>query len=332
MPSEMVSPQTMQLLTALQLPGVGAAAVRKLANAMRDQDEVTWFYSPTQHERSNQDLVTRFQFRTQNERPIEDLTQWMPAAASKARKILEACASRSIFVISILDPEYPRRLRSIKDAPPVLYIRGSVAALNKSGCAVVGTRKATETGLKIARRIASVLAEHGLSTVSGLALGIDAAAHSGAVEKHGVTIAILAHGLDMVAPTSNKKLAEQLLECGGALVSEHEPGVPPRPAEFVRRNRIQSGMSLCSIIVESGKEGGSIHQARFTKEQGRPILAVLPDLEKCTSKEFNYEGGKYLVATMGARPLRTAEDLEEQIDMFMKNESHNSSSEQFRLL
>lgn len=313
--SEMVSKYTVQLLTALQLPGVGAAAVRKLAKAMRDQDE-----------------VIQRPFRIQTERSAEDLTRYWPAAASKARKILDACASRSIFVISILDPQYPRRLRYIKDAPPILYVRGSVAALNKSGCAVVGTRNATETGLKIARRIAFVLAEHDLSTVSGLALGIDAAAHSGAVEKRGVTIAILAHGLDTVAPTSNKKLAEQLLECGGALVSEHEPGVPPRPAEFVRRNRIQSGMSLCSIIVESGREGGSIHQARFTKEQGRPILAVLPDLENCKSKEFNYEGGKYLVATMGARPLRTAEELEEQIDMFIKNEPDNSSSKQFSLL
>ena len=247
-------------------------------------------------------------------------------ARTKAQKIIEACASQSIYILSIADSEYPPRLRLIKDAPPIIYVKGSIAALGKTGCAVVGTRKASELGLKLARRIAKVLAGKGFSTISGLALGIDAAAHAGAVDAMGVTVAVLAHGLDTVAPSSNRKLADKILESGGALVSEHEPGVPPRPAEFVRRNRIQSGMALCSIIVESAKEGGSIHQARFTKEQGRPILAVLPELQNSATNGFNSEGGEYLVHDLGAIPLRTAEQLEQFVNRFIDNERKSDSA------
>jgi DNA processing protein len=184
------------------------------------------------------------------------------------------------------------------------------------GGAVVGTRNASNTGERIARKISQMLASMKLSTISGLALGIDAAAHAGALEADGVTIAILAHGLDTIAPRSNRKLAEQLLE-RGALVSEHPPGVPPRPPEFVKRNRIQSGMALFSIVVESGEVGGSMHQARFTKDQGRPLFAVLPTNWQGGRSDFNRSGGERLVREFGATPLETAQDFELRLNQML---------------
>jgi DNA processing protein len=211
-----------------------------------------------------------------------------------------------VAVLSLCDDAYPERLRGIEEAPPLLYVKGEITALSMPAVAVVGTRQASEHGLRAARIIAKFLISQNFCVVSGLALGIDAAAHEGAVEDRGVSVAVLAHGLDTVAPTSNRPLAKQLLDFGGALVSEHPPRVPPRPAEFVRRNRIQSGLSLCSIVVESGAVGGAIHQARFTRTQGRPLLVVSP---KENGAGFNSAGAHYLIETLEAISISGTKDL-----------------------
>jgi DNA processing protein len=237
----------------------------------------------------------------------------------RPERIIEECAKKDIFIISIADEEFPERLREIKDAPPVLYVRGALSSLRMRGCAVVGTRQSSDTGECIAQRIAALLTKLNVVTVSGLALGIDAAAHKGALAANGITVAILAHGLHMISPTTNRKLAEDLVASGGALLAEHEPGVPPRPAEFVRRNRIQSGMSFCSIIVESGAVGGAIHQARFTREQGRPVFAVLPDLRSVPHRRFNSEGGEFLVREMKAIPLKAADELSTYLERLFQS-------------
>jgi DNA processing protein len=296
---------TAWLLTALQLHGVGVAAVRQVARQFLDVDG----------DEIDQTIVRQHAKLLAGNRRDEK------AVYDRARRIVEECSARSIRILSIADREYPSRLREVRDAPPILYVRGSVQALSMMGCAVVGTRKSSEAGECIARRIAAVLTRMKMVTVSGLALGIDASAHAGAIASNGVTIAVLAHGLDTVAPTSNRKLADDLLAHGGALISEHEPGIRPRPAEFVRRNRIQSGISLCSIIVESGAVGGAIHQARFTKEQGRPLFAVLPDFSTCPDINFNPEGGKFLVHNMKATAIRTADDLELHLSRLLMPES-----------
>src|SRR5690606_19747579 len=125
--------------------------------------------------------------------------------------------------------------------------------------------------------------------------------------------AVLAHGLDTVAPTRNRPLAEQILTSGGVLLSEHPPGVPPRPAEFVRRNRIQSGLSIASIVVESGREGGAIHQARFTIAHGRTLFAVLPPPGLIAKYNYNAEGAHLLLDRMSALQLSSYQDLAEAL-------------------
>ena len=135
---------------------------------------------------------------------------------------------------------------------------------------------------------------------------------------------IAAHGLHMIAPPSNEELAEQIIAGGGALLSEHEPDVPPRPPEFVKRNRIQSGMSLCSIIVESGEKGGAIHQAQFTKDQGRPVFVVWPDEAQLVQSDFNSDGANYLINELGAIRIRNANEMIDQVSQIEQTQTHSN--------
>ncbi len=206
----------------------------------------------------------------------------------------------------MLDQEFPARLLEIEDVPPILYVKGNSQILNSKCAALVGTRKSSTAGEEMCGIAASVLVEEGFAVVSGLALGIDSAAHVRTLGEKGNTVAVLAHGLDRVTPSQNEVLAEKILQSGGALVSEHPPGVPPMKAEYVRRNRIQSGMSLCSIIAESGEAGGSIHQATFTVRQGRKLFVIFPPRPP---EGFNTSGALHLIHSLNATPVSSREEL-----------------------
>ena len=298
------------LLTALKLRGVGPAAVRKFASNLPPDSDLSPDLALYQDQRW----------------AVGEMAYRSAVAATDA--VVSACADKGISLVSMLDAAYPERLKRISDAPPILYVKGNVASLNGPSCAVVGTRHASEYGLTIAFRISALLSAQKFGVISGLALGIDTAAHEGALASEGVTVAVMAHGLDTVAPSSNRKLASKILDQGGALVSEHEPGVPARPAEFVRRNRIQSGIALCSIIVESGEVGGSMHQARFTRSQGKPVLAILPENGNGALRGFNHDGGRLLVSDYGAMGVRNTEDLMAQIATIAGGSSDHGGSTQ----
>lgn len=225
--------------------------------------------------------------------------------SSGAREV-DKCAQLGIRILSMVDQEFPARLLEIDDVPPVIYVKGNPDAIHGRCAALVGTRKASRAGEEMCGIAASVLVEEGFSVVSGLALGIDSAAHLRAITEKGKTVAVLAHGLDRVTPAQNEVLAEKILSTGGALVSEHPPGVPPMKAEYVRRNRIQSGMSLCSIIAESGEVGGSIHQAKFTVRQGRKLFVICPNRPP---DGFNLSGAVFLIRSLNATPVASREQL-----------------------
>lgn len=282
-----------RLLLALhQFRGVGVAKLRQFMRTPKDAVEADWWGTAAKMFSS----VAKFSEATERE------------ALDYADGMIEKCFSQDIAILSPYDDSYPNRLRDIEDAPPIIYVKGALSALDLTCVAVVGTRQASERGKQAASTIAQSLAKNKYGVVSGLALGIDAAAHAGALAAHGVTIAVMAHGLDTVAPTSHRKLAKEIIETGGALISEHPPGVPPRPAEFVRRNRIQSGMSLGSIIVESGEVGGAIHQANFTRMQGRLLWVVYPRETK-EVEGFNYSGARYLMEKNSAHAISGTRDL-----------------------
>lgn len=294
-----ISEKTTSLLELLQWPKVGPVKVREVVRSAGPGE------SPI-------DFVRR-RFPELADRADADRDR----IRAKVDSIIDACELHETFVLSLLDATYPDRLRNVDDAPPFLFVKGAVGVLSLPAVAVVGTREASEAGLKAAHTIADYLVKRNIVVVSGLALGIDAAAHEGALDGNGVTIAILAHGLHMVAPTTNRPIAERLLERGGALVSEHQPGVPPRPQEFARRNRIQSGMSLASVIVESGESGGAMIQANFTRQQRRPIFAVMSE-----HPGFNSGGANRLVKDFGASIIRRTSHLGQRLDEILLNVPH----------
>lgn len=286
---EQPSDSATALLEILQLPAVGPVKARRAALTATDESAAS--------------IRASFEHHWPAMRPTENT---LAAAHREALAVVEACERHGIRILSIRDVLYPRLLRGISDAPPLLFVRGSILALNAAAVAIVGTREASERGLEIASFLARVAVQNEFVVVSGLARGIDTAGHRGALDAKGMTVAVLAHGLDTVAPSSNKELAAEIERNGGALVSEHPPGTPPRPPEFVRRNRIQSGLSLMSVIVESGVSGGAMHQAKFTKDQGRMLCAVISPND---GDGFRAEGSQHLVSVLGARPLSNSREF-----------------------
>lgn len=170
------------------------------------------------------------------------------------------------------DPQYPQLLAEIGDAPAVLYVRGAIPAGPRFS--IVGSRRGTARGRETARAFAARIAGAGACVVSGLAYGVDSAAHRGALDAAGYTAAVLASGLDDPTPHGNRPLARRILAAGGALLSEHPPGTPVRPYHFPRRNRLISGLSAGTLIVEARAASGSLWTARHAREQSREVYAV----------------------------------------------------------
>ncbi|CAN7177644.1 DNA-processing protein DprA [Variovorax paradoxus] len=228
-------------------------------------------------------------------------------SVSDALRDIEKGIEMGIVPIPISSDSYPPTLRNILDAPPVLYVRGQLSALQSlPGVAVVGTRKATPHGLLIASRISQFLSDAGWPVVSGLAMGIDAAAHEGTMKGKSATVAVLAHGLEKASPTINRPLADRILETGGLWVSEHVVGVSAKPSNFVLRNRIQVGLSCASIIVEGEEKSGSKTQAEFCLQNKRVLFAVLPERGSHVSTLSDLP--RMLVGQRGALPLYSRAD------------------------
>lgn len=202
-------------------------------------------------------------------------------------------------------PGYPALLRQIRGAPPLLFVRGQVEVLDLPQIAIVGSRHCSRQGKELAQQFAAHFSRHGFVTTSGLALGIDAAAHTGALET-GRTIAVLAHGLDSVFPVRNRALGEQVVE-QGALVSEFPIGVQPRPEFFPRRNRIISGLSLGVLVVEAALKSGSLITANVAADQGREVFAIPGSIHNPLVK------GCHALIRNGARLVETADQVVEEL-------------------
>lgn len=172
------------------------------------------------------------------------------------------------------DAEYPALLHEIHDAPQGLYVRGAHIADDACRLAVVGTRKATSSGIRLAHDFAQALAEERIVITSGLAMGIDTAAHTGALDGVGITLAVLAGGLNDVYPAQNEQLAERIIAHNGALISEYPLGSPCYPTRFLERNRIVSGLSRGALIIEAPQKSGSLATASFALEQNRDVFVI----------------------------------------------------------
>lgn len=203
-------------------------------------------------------------------------------------------------------PDYPALLREIHGAPPVLYLRGQRAVLSRPQLAIVGSRNATRAGLDHARQFARALAERGFVITSGLALGVDGAAHRGALDAAGATLAVLGTGVDMPYPAAHRELA-QAIPAQGALLSEFPPGTPPRAGHFPRRNRIISGMSQGTLVVEASLRSGSLITARLALEQGREVFAIPGSIHNPLAR------GCHRLIRQGASLVESVEDIESEL-------------------
>jgi DNA processing protein len=226
---------------------------------------------------------------------------------SRAAAALEQGMDRGLTPIVWSDTAYPPSLAAIIDPPPVLWTRGSPAALQQPAVAIVGSRAASPYALDVADRLAADLAARGLTIVSGLARGVDSAAHRGALSAGGSTIAVLGCGADIVYPPEHARLAREI-EPQGLIVSELVPGTIPFPRFFPQRNRIISGLSRAVVIVEAGERSGSLITARCALEQGRDVLAVPGNV----LSERN-RGGHALLRD-GAKLVETADDILEELN------------------
>lgn len=227
-------------------------------------------------------------------------------ARAKAARATAAVSGRRLTVLTVQDPGYPPLLAEIIDPPIVCWVRGHVGVLCSPSVAVVGSRHASGPGLAVARTLGRGLAQVGLTVVSGLARGIDAAAHRGALEVGGRTVAVLGSGVDVVYPPEHESLAQEI-EREGALVSEFPPGTRPYASHFPLRNRIISGLCRAVVVVEASERSGSLITARAALEQGRDVLAV-----PGTVLSGRYRGGHALIKD-GARLVETVEDILDEL-------------------
>jgi DNA processing protein len=212
------------------------------------------------------------------------------------------------------DPDWPSRLGEIYDPPLVLFVRGNAEALARPGIAVVGTRHPTPYGIGMAERLGCDLASRGLAIFSGMARGVDTAGHRGAIKAKGKTVAVFGTGVDVIYPRENKKIADSILECGGALVSEFPLGTFAAPQNFPIRNRIISGLSLGVLVVEAGEYSGTRITARCALEQSREIFAVPGNVISRNS------WGPNTLIKQGAKLTATWEDVWEELPAAVKQQ------------
>lgn len=224
------------------------------------------------------------------------------AAAINLQPALDAMGKFAIRLLLARDAEYPAALRVIDDPPPYLFVRGRVLASDEVAVALVGTRHVTEYGRSVAEKISLDLARRGVTVVSGLARGVDTAAHRGALDGGGRTFAVCGCGLDVSYPPDNRALMEKIADGGGALFSEFAPTVTPLPWHFPARNRIISGLSAGVIVVEAAERSGALITADFAMEQGREVFAVPGNIWKPQAR------GCHMLIKQGATLIESADD------------------------
>jgi DNA processing protein len=249
--------QTLDLLTITLLPGVGPRTARALCGRRGLGDLLA-------HPQSCEDLLPAGALRAIRS----------GAARRRAEAEMDRAVRANIRIVGCEEPDYPVLLRRIYDPPPVLYVRGALGAEEgSSAVAIVGARAASPQGCALATSMAADLARSGVTVVSGLARGIDSAAHRGALAAGGRTVAVLGSGLDRVYPRENEPLADAIA-AAGAVVSEFPLGTDPRPGNFPRRNRLIAGWGRAVVVVEAAERSGALVTARAALEEGREVMAV----------------------------------------------------------
>jgi len=278
-------------LALSRIPGLGNEGLRRLLQAFGSPDSVLLASVSTlaKHVRP---AVARAIADGVEESDLAPVAAWLDDPLNR--------------VLTIADAEYPQSLLNTADPPLLLYVKGRLDLLNARGLAVVGSRNATTQGLRNGEAFARVCSDAGLCVVSGMAQGIDTAAHLGGLQGAGSSIAVVGTGLDKVYPASNRELAHRLAQ-HGVIISEFALGTPPLAANFPRRNRIISGLSLGCLVVEASVQSGSLITARMALEQGREVFAIPGSIHSPQSK------GCHALIKQGAKLVENAQDILEEL-------------------
>jgi DNA processing protein len=256
----LISEPTSKMLGLSMLRGIGPAALHQIA-------EIPNFAAKDVRELA--DCLPKLR------KAFESEGAWSLAQEKAFYQIREAERFES-RIISVLDDYYPSLLRATKDAPYIIYTKGAFHREQMKSVAIIGTREPTSHGSIIAERVTSFFADNGWSVVSGLALGCDGIAHRQAVARGGHTVAVLAHGLQTVSPSTHRRLAEDILNSGGALISEYGFGSSALPSNFVKRDRTQAGLAQGVVMIQSDLKGGSLHASRASIQYGRWLAVPYP--------------------------------------------------------
>ncbi len=274
--------------------GIGAVRLRALLDFFGDAKSA-WEGSPADLRAAglSKNLVERF-LKARSDVDLDTL--W------------DEIAAKNIHVMTWDDADYPARLREISQPPPILYLRGDFVEDDAWAVAIVGTRRITSYGRQVTEEIASFLAQNGVTVVSGLARGVDGIAHQAALNAGGRTFAVLGSGVDRVYPPEHRNLAEAIIG-SGAILSDYPPDTPPEASNFPPRNRIISGLSMATIVIEAGETSGALITANFAVEQGREVFAVPGNIFAPQSK------GPNRLVQNGAHPLLKARDILEVLDL-----------------
>jgi DNA processing protein len=285
-------------LTALSLlAGTGESPRRsRLALAVRDTD------------RSRPEELLLRLARLWNEDPAA-LARQLADTRDAAEAAIARGASSGLTPIVWREAPYPPRLAAIYDPPPVLWYRGDVSVLARPSIALVGARAASTYALDVAERLGEGLARRGFSVVSGLARGVDGAAHRGALGGGGPTVAVLGSGADVIYPAEHRDLSEAVVR-SGAILSEHPPGSGPRPEHFPLRNRIISGLSIAVVVIEASEKSGSLITARSALEQGREVMAVPGNVLSARNR------GSHALLKDGAKLVEGVDDILEGLGVW----------------
>jgi len=304
------SPSPYFWLLLHRLPGVTASAVRRLVQSETARpDPGRWLRGP----------LSRFASAGFSDECISAIAQWQLAgeshlAAQQAQADRQWLAANKAQLLTLDHPDYPALLREITDPPPWLYVRGDPKYLELPQLAIIGSRKSTRQGEGDAAAFASALAGAGFAITSGMAAGIDAAAHRAALAADGATVAVVGTGLDVVYPVGHRDLAEGIAR-RGALVSELPLGSPPLARHFPSRNRIISGLSVGVLVVEAALRSGSLVTARLALEQNREVFAIPGSIHNPTSKGCNE------LIRRGATLVQEVQDLLDELQGW----SHSTS-------
>ena len=279
-------------LAALYLPDVGPRTLQRWLEHFPNIEKL-FLASPAEWQAANIAPTFQHALRQPNWQAVEKELAWAEIASQR--------------ILCLDDSEYPSLLKEISDPPLILYVRGEVSALSQIQLAIVGSRNPSPAGSANAQHFAFHLAQAGFAITSGLALGVDAAGHRGALSAKGVTIGVLGTGLQQIYPTSHRALAEEICQSGGALISEFPLETKALPHHFPRRNRIIAGLSQGVLVVEAALKSGSLITARHALEQGREVYAIPGSIHHPLAR------GCHHLIRQGAKLVETVEDILEEL-------------------